>query len=245
MRRLDRRRRTERGWGPAPPTRPASVTAQAGGWPERGLPGQAGAMTMRGRAFSTSSNPQVTEASRPRPALNWPRPCVAALHARGRSRRRAPGAAEQRFDDPFAYCAAVGTIDAPDARYAGPAMPDAIARRPQDGPGHARRTRRPSRSATHSIWRCMAGKVYACTFGANLPCQEKADTSRSPTSAMTAFCRDEPERRCHPHGGDRPGHRVRLALRARRRRRSSARSPEPDASGYLANVWYEIGRPEK
>jgi hypothetical protein len=31
------------------------------------------------------------------------------------------------FDDRFAYCACVGTIDAPDARYTGPAMPAAVA----------------------------------------------------------------------------------------------------------------------
>jgi hypothetical protein len=37
----------------------------------------------------------------------------------------APGSGPQaRFSDPFAYCAAVGTIDAPDARYTGPRVPD-------------------------------------------------------------------------------------------------------------------------
>jgi hypothetical protein len=102
-----------------------------------------------------------------------------------------PATTEPRFEDPFAYCAAVGTIDAPDARYAGPTMPDAVARglkaafdMPESAPLEPFRDR--------STWRCMAGKVYACTAGANLPCGEKADTSRSPTSAMTAFCRDNP-----------------------------------------------------
>src|ERR671918_1505994 len=32
------------------------------------------------------------------------------------------------FTDPFAYCAAVGTIDAPDSRYTGPNVPEAVAR---------------------------------------------------------------------------------------------------------------------
>ncbi len=32
------------------------------------------------------------------------------------------------FTDPFAYCAAVGTIDAPDARYTGAKMPDVVAK---------------------------------------------------------------------------------------------------------------------
>jgi hypothetical protein len=35
---------------------------------------------------------------------------------------------EGHFDDPFAYCAAVGTIEAPDVRYTGPAMPESLAR---------------------------------------------------------------------------------------------------------------------
>jgi hypothetical protein len=104
-----------------------------------------------------------------------------------------PGAtAEQRFDDPFAYCAAVGTIDAPDARYAGPSVPEAIARGLQTALGMPEGAP-PAPLREHSIWRCMAGKVYACTFGANLPCQEKADTGRSPTPAMTAFCQDAPD----------------------------------------------------
>jgi hypothetical protein len=41
----------------------------------------------------------------------------------------APGSGPQaRFSDPFAYCAAVGTIDAPDARYTGPKVPEVVAR---------------------------------------------------------------------------------------------------------------------
>jgi hypothetical protein len=96
------------------------------------------------------------------------------------------------FTDPFAYCAAVGTVDAPDSRYAGPRVPKAIAR----GLKKAFATP-PTAPLTpflkNSFWRCMDGKVYACTVGANLPCQEKADTSRTPTSAMAEFCRDNSE----------------------------------------------------
>ena len=32
------------------------------------------------------------------------------------------------YRDPFAYCAAVGTVDAPDRRHTGPALPPTIAR---------------------------------------------------------------------------------------------------------------------
>jgi hypothetical protein len=152
-------------------------------------------------------------------------------------------ATEQRFDDPFAYCAAVGTIDAPDARYAGPAMPDAIASGLKAALGGSEAAP-PARFREGSTWRCMAGKVYACTIGANLPCSEKADTSRSPTAAMMAFCRDDPGAdgipmvvtgratvyawRC---AGDVPAIEHQIT--------------EPDARGYLANVWYEIGRSEQ
>ncbi len=38
------------------------------------------------------------------------------------------GAQGTTYTDPFAYCAAVRTIDAPDARYVGPAVPDAVVR---------------------------------------------------------------------------------------------------------------------
>jgi hypothetical protein len=152
-------------------------------------------------------------------------------------------AAEQRFDDPFAYCAAVGTIDAPDARYAGPAMPDAIASGLKAAIGGSEDAP-PEWFREGATWRCMGGKVYACTIGANLPCAEQADTGRSPTAAMMAFCRDNPGAdgipmvvtgratvyawRC---AGDAPAIERQLT--------------EPDASGYLRNVWYEIGRSEQ
>ena len=35
-------------------------------------------------------------------------------------------AGSQSYTDPFAYCAEAGTIDVPDARYTGPALPDVI-----------------------------------------------------------------------------------------------------------------------
>lgn len=41
-------------------------------------------------------------------------------------------------------------------------------------------------------WRCMNGQVWVCTIGNNLPCEEKADLSRSPTTAMIDFCQANP-----------------------------------------------------
>lgn len=95
------------------------------------------------------------------------------------------------YDDPFAYCAAAGTIDSPDARYVGPKMPDSILEGmiakgvvPADAPLEFRR---------NAVWRCMNGHVWACQFGANIPCLEKADISKVPTSAMEDYCKTNPD----------------------------------------------------
>src|SRR3982751_789358 len=95
-------------------------------------------------------------------------PIVGALlgHAAAGNLARAEVAS---FSGPFAYCAAVGTADTPGPRCTGPAMPEAVARglRAAFGaPAHAPL----DPFLEQSVWRCMGGKVYACTFGANLPC---------------------------------------------------------------------------
>ena len=79
----------------------------------------------------------------------------------------------------------------PDPRYAGAAVPPAIAqglRRAYDASGDA-----PLELFTRGTsWRCVDGKVYACNVGANLPCDEKADTSRTPSAPIAEFCRQNP-----------------------------------------------------
>lgn len=150
----------------------------------------------------------------------------------------APSLADAGFDDPFAYCAAVGTVDVPDARYTGPAMPEAVVRGLQtalDLPADA-----PNASlARNSVWRCMDGKVYACTVGANLPCAEEADTGREPALALHDFCRQNPGAEVIP-----------MAVTGRAtvfQWHCAGENPaivgqfaQPDAAGYLANVWHEI-----
>ncbi len=142
------------------------------------------------------------------------------------------------YTDPFAYCAAVGTIDAPDARYTGPQVPDAVVQgletalqRPADtAPGELR---------TGSSWRCMDGNVYACWVGANVPCQEKANTSQTPTADMTNYCQANANAPAIPafetgrttvyewscqNGVATPGRQV----------------SQVDARGFIANIWYAI-----
>jgi hypothetical protein len=97
------------------------------------------------------------------------------------------GTGQTEYSDPFAYCAAVGTVDAPDARYSGDPMPESIIQGMiQQGivSGDA-----PLDFVKNAVWRCMDGNVWVCHFGANLPCTEKADTSQVPTSAMEDFCK--------------------------------------------------------
>ena len=88
---------------------------------------------------------------------------------------------ESTFNDLFEYCLAVGTIDAPDSRYTGPPVPDAVKEGLQ-ALGHW--TSEPA-----TVWRCMNGKVLACNGGANLPCWE-ANTSTEPSPDMVQWCQE-------------------------------------------------------
>ena len=95
------------------------------------------------------------------------------------------------FSDPFAYCQAIGTIDAPDARYTGEKVPASVAKGLQKAMGLA-----PDAPldflVRSSFWRCMNGKVYGCSVGANIPCEGKADMSKTPNQGMTDWCKQNP-----------------------------------------------------
>jgi hypothetical protein len=142
------------------------------------------------------------------------------------------------FTDPFAYCTAVGTIDAPDSRYAGPNVPEAVAQGLKKAFGAPAAA--PLEPFLHNtFWRCMDGMVYACTVGANLPCQERADVSRKPTESMTNFCQNHPQAEVIP---------AVVTGRATVYEWTCANDiPEvvrqftpPDARGFLSNIWYAI-----
>lgn len=153
----------------------------------------------------------------------------------------APVAKAVGFRDPFDYCAAVGTIDAPDDRYSGPAVTEPIARGLKDAfeaPPAA-----PLAPFFHnSIWRCMDGRVYACNRGSNLPCLEKADAGREPTAAMNAFCRTNPGADYIPFAAT--GRATIYQWRCRGARPAIVKQyVEPDRRGFLSNVWHEIPPP--
>src|SRR5690348_5307970 len=75
------------------------------------------------------------------------------------------------YQDPVAYCTAVGTIDHPDERYGGPASPewiaDAVTRALHLGPAVT------AQMALPVAWRCVDGSVAACSFGFGMPCDAK------------------------------------------------------------------------
>ncbi len=141
------------------------------------------------------------------------------------------------YTDPFAYCAAVGTVDVPDARYTGSLVPEAIAR------GLRNVFNTPDTSLDvfmkDTFWRCMNGKVYACTVGANLPCESKANTSRVPTRAEKDFCQQNPNADFIPMSVT--GHETVYEWRCKSGIPEIVREfTQPDARGFLSNIWYEI-----
>ncbi|HQJ52061.1 MAG TPA: DUF333 domain-containing protein [Anaerolineae bacterium] len=97
-------------------------------------------------------------------------------------------AALKKYADPFAYCAAVGTVPAPDARYDGDALPEALVQAMVRG--NIVSADAPAEIQKNAVWRCADGKVKVCHRGANLPCEEMADASGIASSEMEAFCQE-------------------------------------------------------
>src|SRR5512139_2853358 len=96
---------------------------------------------------------------------------------------------QKTYSDPFAYCAAVGEIDSPDARYTGPKMDDTLFKAYLTASKLDSNKDYPDQFKQMTVWRCMEGRVYACNFGANIPCDSKANSDKTPTQAMSDFCK--------------------------------------------------------
>ena len=148
-----------------------------------------------------------------------------------------PTPAPAAYTDPFAYCAAVGTIDAPDASYTGPQVPESVAQGLQEA------LNAPDTPLdmleNGSSWRCMDGDVYACFVGANLPCEAKANTDRTPTQEEIDFCQQNPDSDFIPA--------VVTGRETVYEWRCNGGAPEivkqvfqPDAQGFLSEIWYQI-----
>lgn len=148
-----------------------------------------------------------------------------------------PARAAATYDDPAPYCAAVGTIDKPDRRYAGEPVPDWIARalmRATDAPPTAELS-----FFKHAAWRCERGRVLACSYGANIPCNRKADPRRRPGAGERGFCRDHPGADLIPAVAT--GHATVFEWRCRGTRPVIARQVlEIDRRGFPAAFWHVV-----
>ncbi len=145
----------------------------------------------------------------------------------------------QSFTDPFTYCAAVGTIDAPDARYTGEAVPDSVINGFKKAAGLEASTMPMEMFKKTTIWRCMDKKVYACNFGANLPCSSKANTDKTPTQAMTDFCTANPDSDFIPMSVT--GHSTIYSWHCVKGTPELLDQIEKvDAAGFLEQIWYPI-----
>jgi len=145
-----------------------------------------------------------------------------------------------QFADPFAYCAAVGTIDAPDQQYTGPEVPEAVIQALREALEMSDDT--PTDwIAGGTSWRCMEGQVWACFVGANLPCY-KADTSQTPSAEMQDFCTENPASNFIPAAVT--GHGTIYEWRcADGAPEIVSQVFETDAQGFVADFWYAIGAP--
>ena len=132
------------------------------------------------------------------------------------------------FDDPAAYCRAVGTIDAPDHRYTGPQLPAWMARQQHVA------------DDAWVAWRCAGARVLACVYGAHRRCA-KARTSRRAGAVVRAYCHAHPGAAFVPAlvAGDDDA----VSWRCRGRRALAWRVDAVDAQGYRQRDWQVLSEP--
>jgi Tol biopolymer transport system component len=147
--------------------------------------------------------------------------------------------AQKTYSDPFEYCAAVGTIDSPDTRYSGPEITDAIINGYKVAASLEASTMPMEIFMKTTTWRCMDNQVYACNFGANLPCSSKANTDKTPTQAMEDYCAVNPDSDFIPMSVT--GHSTIYSFHCVNTTPELLDQIENvDAAGYLAQIWYPI-----
>lgn len=143
------------------------------------------------------------------------------------------------YTDPFAFCTATGRLDAPDQRYIGEAVPDAVMNGYLKAAGLDQSMASNPDFRKLTIWRCMGGKVLACNFGANLPCDSKANTDKAPTQAMSDFCKENKDSDFIPmvvtgHDTVYNWHCAGIVPEAQEQ------VSQVDAAGFIANIWYTL-----
>jgi hypothetical protein len=145
--------------------------------------------------------------------------------------------APDSYADPFAYCAAVGTIDAPGATYTGPKVPESVAQGLQVA---LNAPETPLDALENgSSWRCMDGKVYACFVGANLPCEARANIDQTPTQDEIDFCQQNKNADVIPAVVT--GRETVYEWRCRDGAPETVQQVfQPDAQGFVSEIWYKL-----
>ncbi len=144
------------------------------------------------------------------------------------------------FTDPFAYCAAVGTLDTPDERYVGAEVPASVLDALQIALGTPADA--PDGLSDGVFWRCMAGQLYACAVGANLPCTEPANTDETPSQAEVDFCAADPDAEFIPAYVT--GHNTIYQWRCSEGAPAIAQQVfQVDEQGFIADIWYPLTAP--
>jgi hypothetical protein len=141
--------------------------------------------------------------------------------------------ASETASDPFAYCASAGDVDAPGVK-----APEAVLKGLQKAAGISADI--PTDVLQNgTAWRCMNGKVYACFVGANLPCESKANTSRTPTDAELEYCKANPTADLIPAATT--GHDTVFEWHCVLGAPQVAKQVyQVDPRGYIAEIWYAI-----
>jgi hypothetical protein len=151
------------------------------------------------------------------------------------------GGGDDETLEPWAYCRGAGTVDAPETL---PLDPDATAALV----GRVRETfdladDMPAEVLeAGTVWRCMDGQVWACVVGANLPCSEKADTSRTPSEAVREHCREQPDAEVVP--ANVTGRATVYSWRCvNGQPEVDGQWSKPDAQGFHAEIWRRVEPP--
>jgi hypothetical protein len=134
----------------------------------------------------------------------------------------------QTYHDPVAYCRAVGTIDKPGSAYVGPKLPVWLAQKLNLKPDQA----------SLMEWRCANKAVLACVYGANIPCDSKANTSQTPTSAILDYCRQNPNSSFIPMVVT--GHDTSISWACHGDHPAVINSSAVDAQGYTQAYWKTV-----
>ncbi|MFN8639888.1 MAG: hypothetical protein U0360_10650 [Dehalococcoidia bacterium] len=139
--------------------------------------------------------------------------------------------------DPFAYCARVGTIDAPDSRYMGEPVPRSIAEGIRRATGASANAPRCVR--TRHVLAVHGGQGLRLHRGCEPPLRRKGKHEPRPSAAMTEYCAANAEADSIPAFVT--GRATVFAWHCVSGTPAIARQVvEADARGFIANVWHEL-----